>query len=63
MEECEYVIHRHKMNRSQLRQLRNMPYFDDDAIRSAIQMGPNYVEKDFERMGMKAVTYEHTKSS
>jgi hypothetical protein len=25
-----------------------MPYFDDDAIRSAIQMGANYVEKDFE---------------
>jgi hypothetical protein len=48
MEECEYVIHRHKMNRSQLRQLRNMPYFDDDAIRNAIQMGANYVEKDFE---------------
>ena len=48
MEECEYVIHRHKMNRSQLRQLRNMPYFDDDAIRSAIQMGANYIEKDFE---------------
>ena len=48
MEECEFIIHRHKMNRSQLRQLRNMPYFDDDAIRSAIQMGANYVEKDFE---------------
>jgi hypothetical protein len=48
MEECEYVIHRHKMNRSQVRQLRNMPYFDDDAIRNAIQMGANYVEKDFE---------------
>ena len=48
MEECEYVIHRHKMNRSQLRQLRNMPYFDEDAIRKAIQMGANYVEKDFE---------------
>jgi len=48
MDECEYVIHRHKMNKSQLRQLRNMPYFDDDAIRSAIQMGANYVEKDFE---------------
>ncbi len=48
MEECEYVIHRHKMNRSQLRQLRNMPYFDEDAIRNAIQMGANYVEKDFE---------------
>jgi hypothetical protein len=48
MEECEYVIHRHKMNRSQVRQLRNMPYFDDNAIRNAIQMGANYVEKDFE---------------
>ncbi len=48
MDECEYVIHRHKMNKSQLRQLRNMPYFDEDAIRGAIQMGANYVEKDFE---------------
>ena len=48
MEECEYIIHRHKMNRSQLRQLRNMPYFNEDAIRTTIQMGPNYVEKDFE---------------
>ena len=48
MDECEYVIHRHKMNRSQLRQLRNMPYFDEEAIRNTIQMGANYVEKDFE---------------
>jgi len=48
MDECEYIIHRHKMNRSQLRQLRNMPYFDEDAIREAIQMGANYVEKDYE---------------
>jgi len=48
MDECEYVIHRHKMNRSQLRQLRNMPYFDEEAIRNTIQMGANYIEKDFE---------------
>ena len=48
IEECEYVIHRHKLNRSQLRQLRNMPYFDEEKIREAIQDGPNYVEKDFE---------------
>ena len=48
MDECEYIVHRHKMNRSQLRQLRNMPYFDEDAIREAIQMGANYVEKDYE---------------
>jgi len=48
IEECEFIVHRHKMNKSQLRQLRNMPYFDEDAIRSCIQMGANYVEKDFE---------------
>jgi len=48
MEECEYVIHRHKMNRSELRQLRNMPYFNKDAIRECIQYGPNYIEKDYE---------------
>ena len=48
MQECEYVIHRHKMNRSQLRQLRNMPYFDEDSIRECIQFGPNYIEKDYE---------------
>ena len=48
MEECEYVIHRHRLNRSELRQLRNMPYFNEDAIREAIQMGANYVEKDYE---------------
>ena len=48
IEECEYVVHRHKMNRSQLRQLRNMPYFDENAIRECIQDGPNYEDKDFE---------------
>ena len=48
IDECEYVIHRHKMNRSQLRQLRNMPYFDIDAIRICLQDGPNYIEKSFE---------------
>jgi len=48
IEECEYVVHRHKMNKSQLRQLRNMPYFNEDAIRSCLIEGPNYQEKDFE---------------
>ena len=48
IEECEYIIHRHKLNKSQLRQLRNMPYFDEDAIRNCIQMGANYEEKSFE---------------
>ena len=48
MEECEFAIHRHKMNRSQLRQLKNMPYFNEEAIRDCLRMGANYVEKDFE---------------
>jgi len=48
IEECEYVIHRHKMNRSQLRQLRNMPFFDKEAIRDCLRLGANYEEKSFE---------------
>jgi hypothetical protein len=48
VDECEFVIHRHKMNKSQLRGLRNMPYFNEDAIRECIQQGANYEEKDFE---------------
>ena len=48
IDECEYIVHRHKMNKSQLRQLRNMPYFDEDAIRNALMDGPNYVERDYE---------------
>ena len=48
MEECDYIVHRHKFNRSQVRNLRNMPYFDKDAIRNVLQMGPNYEARDFE---------------
>ena len=39
MEECEYVIHRHRLNRSQFRALSKMPYFDKDAIRDCLMMG------------------------
>ena len=48
MEDCEYSIHRHKYNRSQVRALAKMPYFDKDAIRECLQMGPNYEDKDYE---------------
>ena len=48
MEECDYIVHRHKFNRSQVRNLRHMPYFDKDAIRNCLQMGPNYEARDFE---------------
>ena len=46
--ECEYTVHRHKLNRSQFRSLSKLPYFDKDQIRGCLEMGPNYVEKDYE---------------
>lgn len=48
IDDCEYIIHRHKMNKSQLRSLARMPFFNKDAIRECLQMGSNYVEKDYE---------------
>ena len=48
VEDCDYVIQRHKMNRSQLRNLMNMPMFDPEAIREVIAGGGNYAEKYFE---------------
>ena len=49
IDEAEYVFHRHRMNRTQLRGLGKMPYFDKNAIRECLQLGPNYIEKDYEQ--------------
>jgi len=48
IEDCEYVIQRHRMNRQQLRSLMNRPYFNADAIETAIVKGPNYEDKYYE---------------
>lgn len=48
IEECEYAIHRHKLNRSQLRDLKRHPFFNSFAIDDVIKLGPNYTNKDFE---------------
>jgi len=48
MDDCEYVIQRHKMNRSQVRNLMKMPMFNPEAIREVIAGGGNYEEKYFE---------------
>ena len=48
IDECEFVFHRHKMNRTKLRSLASMPFFNRDAIREALAMGPNYEEQDYE---------------
>jgi hypothetical protein len=62
-EECEFIIHRHKMNRSQLKALRHLPYFDEDAIRECLLMGANYEEKYYEaqlRDNTQSETAENT---
>ena len=48
LEDAEYIIERHRMNRSQLRALRNRPFFDVDAIEACLTMGSSYEERYFE---------------
>jgi len=42
MEECDYVIERHKLTKTQLRNLRTRPFFREEAISEAIDIGQNY---------------------
>jgi len=48
MNDAEYVVERHKMSRTQLRSLKQRPYFMDDAIENAIAQSPDYVQKHWE---------------
>ncbi|MEK9699307.1 MAG: hypothetical protein VW270_26250, partial [Candidatus Poseidoniales archaeon] len=48
IEDAEYVIQRHRMNRQQLRNLINHPYFYKDAIENVIAKGSNYTDKYYE---------------
>lgn len=48
MDDAEYVVQRHKMSRTQLRALRQRPYFMKDAIGEAIAKGADYVQKYWE---------------
>lgn len=48
MQDAEYVVERHKMSRTQLRALKNRPYFMDDAVQMAIDKGPDYIQKYWE---------------
>jgi hypothetical protein len=48
MEECEYVIQRHKLSHSEVRALKNRPYFRKEAIDESIEMGTNYIRKWWE---------------
>ena len=48
IEDCEYVIQRHRMNRQQVRNLGTLPYFNMQAIENTIAKGPNYEDKYYE---------------
>ena len=49
MDEAEYVVQRHKMSRTQLRKLKTRPFFMNDGVQLAIDKGPDYVQKYWER--------------
>ena len=48
MDEAEWVIQRHRMNKSQLRALAKRPYFDKEAIMEVLRMGYNYNKRSYE---------------
>ncbi len=48
VDDCEYIIQRHRMNRQQLKALTNRPYFDKQAIEECLAKGPNYEDKYYE---------------
>ena len=47
-EECQYVIERHKLNRTQMRALKKRPFFRGNVIDQAIDEGEGYVKKYWE---------------
>jgi hypothetical protein len=42
MEEAEFTVQRHRLNRSQIRALKNRPHFRDESIELAISYGASY---------------------
>jgi len=50
MEEAEYIVERHKMSRSQVRALKNRPYFRENAIDNALRLGESYSKEWWEHV-------------
>ena len=48
IQDCDYAIQRHSFNRSQLRALRNRPFFREQSILECLSMGENYEVRGFE---------------
>jgi len=49
MYDCDYVVERHRMTRSQIRYLKKRPYFRSESIEKAIKYGPDYVREWWEK--------------
>ena len=48
IDQAQYVIERHKMSRTELRSLKNRPFFREKVIEEVIADGENYVKKYWE---------------
>jgi len=48
MEEAEFVIQRHRLNKNQVLDLANRPFFDKKAIMDCLRMGAKYQKKSWE---------------
>ena len=48
MEEAEFVIQRHRLNRNQVLDLTNRPFFNKQAIMECLRMGAKYNKKSWE---------------
>ena len=49
MDDAEYVVERHKMSRTQMRALKNRPFFRSNTIDTAISMGESYTKEWWEQ--------------
>lgn len=48
MDEAEHVVYRHRMSRSQMRELKDRPMFRDEAVERALMAGANYTKEYWE---------------
>ena len=48
IEECEFIIQRHRLNRHQFLDLVNRPYFSKEKIEECLALGPNYNKQYWE---------------
>ena len=46
--DCQFSVQRHKMNRSQLRDLKKRPFFRKEVIETVVNQGENYTKKYWE---------------